>query len=198
MVKLRATRRHSGAGARIHDPECGRTGDVIGQKRADAPPMIWQHVDLVSRVWTILRTKTGGELRVPLSRQAIAVLRRCRRSAAAMSYFRACAPAAAEQFRDARGARSHGFWPLHRARIPKLFPRLGGRVYVVSERIGEMALAHTLRTRSRPPIGAATCFEKRRQLMQAWADFCDRPSMTAAVCRCATRRNASPLKRPDG
>jgi integrase len=53
-----------------------RTGDVIGQRRADGPPMLWSHVDRAARLWTIPRTKNGSEHRVPLSDAALAVLDR--------------------------------------------------------------------------------------------------------------------------
>ena len=36
-------------------------------------------------------------------------------------------------------------------------------------------------TRSKPLTGAATLFEKRRKLMEAWANFCARPTTTGKV-----------------
>jgi integrase len=38
-----------------------RTGDIIGQKRKDRPPMLWQHVDLEAKLWTIPATKNDGD-----------------------------------------------------------------------------------------------------------------------------------------
>src|SRR5262249_58672591 len=51
-----------------------RTGDIIGSKREEKPPMRWGHVDLVKRLWTIPSTKTDKEHCVPLSDAAIAIL----------------------------------------------------------------------------------------------------------------------------
>jgi integrase len=51
-----------------------RTGDIIGNDRDDASPMRWQHVDLKTQIWTIPKTKTNTEHRVPLSKAAMALL----------------------------------------------------------------------------------------------------------------------------
>jgi hypothetical protein len=48
-----------------------RTGDIIGNDRDDAPPMRWQRVDLKTQIWTISKTKTNTEHRVPLSKAAM-------------------------------------------------------------------------------------------------------------------------------
>jgi integrase len=51
-----------------------RTGDLIGNDREDRPPMNRAHVNLISRMWTIPKTKTGAEHRVPLSQAAVDLL----------------------------------------------------------------------------------------------------------------------------
>ena len=56
-----------------------RTGDLIGSDREERPPMRWGDVDLDRRLWTVPRTKTGVEHRVPLSDAAVALLERVRR-----------------------------------------------------------------------------------------------------------------------
>jgi integrase len=43
-----------------------RTGDLIGSDREERPPMKWEHVDLAHGMWTVPKTKTGVEHRVPL------------------------------------------------------------------------------------------------------------------------------------
>src|SRR5262249_49712633 len=58
-----------------------RTGDIIGSARDDKPPMLWSHVDLGKRVWTIPSTKTETELRVPLSEPAIRLLKEVKAAA---------------------------------------------------------------------------------------------------------------------
>jgi integrase len=52
-----------------------RTGDIIGQRREDKPPMRWSHVDLDQEIWEIPKTKNSSSHRVPLSKAPIAVLK---------------------------------------------------------------------------------------------------------------------------
>jgi integrase len=51
-----------------------RTGDLIGNDREERQPMKREHVDLVGRMWTIPKTKTNVEHRVPLSDAAVDLL----------------------------------------------------------------------------------------------------------------------------
>lgn|SRR5262245_691047 len=51
-----------------------RTGDLIGIDREDRPGMNRVHVNLKDRMWTIPRTKTNVEHRVPLSQAAVDLL----------------------------------------------------------------------------------------------------------------------------
>jgi len=53
-----------------------RTGDLIGSDRDDRPPMKREHINLRDRMWTIPKTKTGVEHRVPLSDAATSLLAR--------------------------------------------------------------------------------------------------------------------------
>ena len=52
-----------------------RTGDIIGNDREDQPPMRWSHVDFRSGIWTVPKTKKIEQHRVPLSNQAIDILK---------------------------------------------------------------------------------------------------------------------------
>jgi len=55
-----------------------RTGDLRGVDREDRPPMRWEHVDLDARIWTVPKTKTGVEHRIPLSKQTVDLLEQIR------------------------------------------------------------------------------------------------------------------------
>ncbi len=159
-----------------------RTGDVIGQKRTDAPPMMWQHVDLAARVWTIPRTKTGGELRVPLSSAAMAVLEAMQairsgdivfpgmRVGTALSN---SAMLTALDFMGCGRLTVHGFRSSFRdwAAECTSFP----------SEVAEMALAHAIEDKTEAAYRRGDLFEKRRRLMQAWGDYCNRPSAAATV-----------------
>lgn len=189
MVKLRA---QGGIAARALEfviLNACRTGDVIGQKRADAPPMIWQHVDLASRVWTIPRTKTGSELRVPLSRQAIAVveaMQAIRSSDVVFAGMRAGEPLSNSAMLVVLDLMGFGRYTVHGFR--SCFRDWAAECTSFPSEVAEMALAHTIEDRVEAAYRRGDLFEKRRKLMQAWADFCDRSSMTAAV---VPLRNAS-------
>jgi len=54
------------------------TGDLRGVDREERPPMRWEHVDLDAHMWTLPKTKTGVEHRIPLSTQAVALLKQIR------------------------------------------------------------------------------------------------------------------------
>jgi len=59
---------------------CVRTGDLRGNKantkkaQRERPPMLWHDIDFEQRVWKLLDTKSGANLLVPLSHQAITIL----------------------------------------------------------------------------------------------------------------------------
>jgi integrase len=55
-----------------------RTGDIVGQRRADRPPMKWEHVNIEARLWTVPATKMGWSHTVPLSTAALDLLARTR------------------------------------------------------------------------------------------------------------------------
>ena len=55
-----------------------RTGDLRGVDRGERPPMRWEHVDLDAHMWTVPKTKTGVEHRIPLSKQAVDLLEQIR------------------------------------------------------------------------------------------------------------------------
>jgi integrase len=52
-----------------------RTGDIIGNDREDQRPTRWSHVDFRSGIWTVPKTKKIEQHRVPLSNQAIDILK---------------------------------------------------------------------------------------------------------------------------
>lgn len=52
-----------------------RTGDIVGGGRDEKPPMLWSHVNFDERVWTVPSTKMETEHRVPLSADAVALLK---------------------------------------------------------------------------------------------------------------------------
>jgi integrase len=155
-----------------------RTDEVLG-----AP---WGEIDLDTRVWTIPaeRMKAGREHRVPLAAAALAVLESVR----PLALMRDGAPdAAAPVFPGPRRALGmsnmtmlmllrrmkrddltvHGFRSTFRdwAAERTVYPR----------EVVEMALAHAIESKVEAAYRRGDLFEKRRKLMEAWAQFCEAP-----------------------
>jgi integrase len=160
-----------------------RTGDVIGGGREERPPMMWPHVDLDGRVWTIPATKNGSEHKVPLSDQAAAVLK----SVKALGINPELvfpSPGKGQPLSNnamlgllARMGHSditvHGFRSSFRdwAAESTNFPR----------ELAEKALAHTIGDETERAYQRGDLLNKRRKLMEAWAGYCARPAATGEV-----------------
>ncbi len=152
-----------------------RPGEVVN--------MIWEEVDLARGTWTVPaeRMKVSREHRVPLSKQALAVLER-----------------AHAEFLDGHGdtpGALHGFvFPGGRGKahlsnnaVLALLKRMDVKVTAHGFRstfsdwcaectihpaeLREMALAHAVGDKVEAAYRRGDMFEKRRALMQEWADF---------------------------
>lgn len=143
-----------------------RSGEVRGAK--------WSEISLDSRVWTIPgeRMKAGKEHRVPLSDQALALLQGLHRLAGNDLVF--VAPRGgmlsdmaltATMRRMEREEVPHGFrstfrdWAAERTNYPR--------------EVAEMALAHAIGNAVEAAYRRGDLFEKRAQMMQEWARFCE-------------------------
>jgi len=144
-----------------------RTGEVIG-----AP---WDEVDLDGKLWAVAgtRMKAGREHRVPLSAAAMVVLeqmKEIRESDFVFSGGKKGKPLSnmamlAVLKRMERGdLTAHGFRSTFRDWAAECtnFPR----------EVVEMALAHTIESKVEAAYRRGDLFQKRRQLMEAWARFC--------------------------
>ena len=145
-----------------------RTGDLIGGGRDDALPMLWSHV--ADGVWTIPQTKTRPDFKVPLSDAAVVLLANLK--ARGEIIFPSTDPRQplsngallAVLERMGRGdITPHGFrstfrdWTAERTNFPN--------------EVAEMALAHAIKGQTEAAYRRGDLFEKRRRLMQAWAEF---------------------------
>jgi integrase len=148
---------------------CARTDEVV-----DAP---WSEVDFGNRMWIIPAERMKGrrEHRVPLSDTALAILDRMRQTALS------------EEFIFASNAKG----PINNMSMLMLLRRMTrARLTVhgfrstfrdwVAERtnfpaeVAEMALAHAVGDKVEAAYRRGNLLEKRRQLGQAWANFCGR------------------------
>ena len=153
-----------------------RTGEVIGA--------LWGELDLADRLWTIPaeRMKADKEHRVPLSDAAIAILedlQRVRQGDYVFPGGRAGRPISNMAMtmtlrRMGRGELTvHGFrssfrdWAAERTGFPA--------------EVAEMALAHTVADAVERAYRRGDLFQKRRQLMDAWARYCATPAPAGKV-----------------
>jgi integrase len=146
-----------------------RTGEVIGAT--------WNEVDLRAGVWTIpaSRMKGGREHRIPLSGRVLEILRimQGRRENdfvfAGMRGGGLSNMSLLAMLRTmGRSVTAHGFRSTFRdwAAEQTNFPR----------EVAELALAHAIESKVEAAYRRGDLFEKRRRLMQAWSDFCAKPS----------------------
>jgi integrase len=148
-----------------------RTGEVLGAR--------WSEINFAERLWTVPaeRMKSGKEHRVPLSDTALAILEqmqairqddfvfpggKARRPMSNMAM-------AMTLRRTGRGEMTvHGFrssfrdWAAERTGFPA--------------EVAEMALAHTVGDKVAAAYRRGDLFQKRRQLMDAWARYCAAPA----------------------
>ena len=143
-----------------------RSGETLGAT--------WDEIDLQNKVWKIpaARMKGGREHRVPLSPPALAVLERT--LAVRDGEFAFTGPSGQPLSRMTpllkRMARDdltvHGFrstfrdWAADRTSFPR--------------EVVEMALAHRVGTEVELAYRRSDLFERRRRLMDAWAEYCSR------------------------
>jgi integrase len=142
-----------------------RTGEVLGAT--------WSEFDLQARVWTVAegRMKGGREHRVPLSGAALAVLKQMHELRENSFVFPGARRAMMSNMamdmllrRMGRDVTVHGFrstfkdWASERTNFPN--------------EVSEAALAHVVGDKVEAAYRRGDLFEKRRRLMEAWAEYC--------------------------
>ncbi|MEW8360042.1 MAG: tyrosine-type recombinase/integrase [Candidatus Thiodiazotropha sp.] len=140
----------------------------------------WDEIDLDQRIWIIPRERMKNrkrEHRVPLSRQAITVLRALPRIKGNPYLFpgalkgRPISNMALLQLMRKMGYGSNGqrgHYVPHGFRSS--FRDWAGEVTHYPSDVVEMALAHTIKNKVEAAYRRGDLFEKRRHLMQAWAN----------------------------
>jgi integrase len=176
MADLR--QRQGGAAAALEFAilTAARTAEAIGAH--------WSEINMAEGIWTIPaeRMKTDVVRRVPLSHQAMAVLRRIEAEKVNDVVFSGQKPGRAlsnmallmmlrRMNRDEITA--HGFrssfrdWAAERTAFPR--------------EVVEMALAHKVANKVEAAYLRSELFEKRRLLMEQWSDFCNQPAAGGAA-----------------
>jgi integrase len=144
-----------------------RSGEVLGAR--------WSEIDLDAKVWTIPaeRMKAAREHRVPLSEPAVAILRKVTEAKVSDCVFpgqRSGEPLSVMALEmvlrpmGIEGATVHGFRSSFRdwAGNETHFPR----------EPAEHALSHVIGDKAEQAYRRSDALEKRRALMEAWAEFC--------------------------
>ena len=150
-----------------------RSGEVRGA--------LWEEIDFEEAVWRVpgFRTKTGRSHRVPLSGRALEVLEEAREAGETDPIFRAVPrrrrPMAEGVWRDLLerlgiDATVHGF--------RSSFRDWCGETGVPRE-VAEACLAHAIRNHVEAAYARSDLLERRRQVMEAWAEYCVEPSPDA-------------------
>ena len=159
-----------------------RTSEVLNAK--------WTEFDLDAGLWTIPaeRMKARREHRVALSKRALAIVKEL--SAAQSSEFvfpgqRPGKPLSQmamlmllRAHGKARSMTSHGF--------RSAFSDWASEVSPYSSELRETALAHTIGNKAEAAYRRGDALEKRRQMMEAWAAWCE-PQETHNIIRFQTR-----------
>jgi integrase len=152
-----------------------RTGEVIGARRSE--------IDLHARVWTVPEKRMKGkrEHRVPLSSGAMRALERAKVEGNEFLFPGTKAGQGLSNMallkvleRMNRGDLTvHGFratfktWATERSNFPR--------------ELVEAALAHVLEDKTEAAYQRGDILEKRRRLMGAWAEFCDKRAAGGTV-----------------
>lgn len=132
----------------------------------------WVEFDLTTNIWTIpaARMKAGREHRVPLSGAAITILNQQRAIAISDYVF----PSSRASILSDMSLTA----VLRRMEVPAVphgfrstFRDWCAECTEFSSEVAEMALAHTIRNKVEAAYRRGDLFEKRKQLMQAWADY---------------------------
>jgi integrase len=176
MVRLRTVPGISARCLEFTILTAARSGEARGAR--------WDEIDLVRAVWVIpaARTKGAREHRVPLAERTLVLLREMEALRSSDHVFPGRRPAqplsvvTLEQVLrrlSIEGATVHGFrstfrdWCGNRTNFPR--------------ELAEHALAHLIGDRAEQAYRRDDALERRRPMMEAWADFCSASTSTKVV-----------------
>lgn len=174
-------------------------GILTAARSGEVREVRWNEIDLNKQLWTIPagRMKAGKEHVVPLSPQAMTVLKQCHSGTGDGSGLVFPAPrggalsdmtltATLRRMSDSRVRLGQTPWvdaageqiTFHGFR--STFRDWAGESTAHPREVIEHALAHQLRDKAEAAYARGTLLSKRRQLMADWANYCDRKPNTAA------------------
>jgi integrase len=154
---------------------CLRFIILTAVRSSEARGTRWDEIDLQAKVWTIPaeRMKAGKPHRVPLSAEAMAILtplHEARRGPLVFPGQTSTKPLSETAFRalfrrcEVSDVTIHGF--------RSAFRDWCGEATTFPREVAEQALAHTVGNAVEQAYRRGDALEKRRTLMEAWADYC--------------------------
>jgi integrase len=174
MATLRATDTVAARAMEFTILTAGRRGEVRFAT--------WGEIDFDNATWTIPgeRMKAGKEHRVPLSSRAVEILQTMRAGATGDHIFRgrdgALGESAFEHQLKCLGRRDvtlHGFRTSFRTWCSEQT--------AFAHEVAEQALAHAVGSAVSRAYARSDLVDRRRKLMEAWADFCAHPTPAGEV-----------------
>jgi integrase len=145
-----------------------RSGEVLGAR--------WSEIDMDKKVWTVpaTRMKAGREHRVPLSGRALAVVEQLAEAKQGDFVF-------AGQSRGKPLSNMAMDMVLRRMKVENVtvhgfrssFRDWAGNVSSFPREVVETALAHVIGDKAEQAYRRSDALEKRRKLMEAWAQYCE-------------------------
>jgi integrase len=156
-----------------------RTGDLRGVDREERPPMRWEHVDLDARRWTVPKTKTGVEHRIPLSKEAVDLLEQIRAGRKTGVVFAGAKPSKPMS----NGAMLAVVKRMTKAGLiekgtvtPHGMARAGFKSWAADQDgydkdVTEACMSHVIDDKVEAAYRRTDFYAKRAKLMQDWADY---------------------------
>jgi integrase len=175
---LTSLRTAAGVSARATEFTC-----LTAARSGEVRFMTWDEVDLDGALWTVPaeRMKAGREHRVPLSDRAVEILRARQQIATSGLVFegeKEGQPISDTAMAKALRAASGGNGTLHGFRSS--FRDWAGDETHHPRDVIEAALAHIVKDKTEAAYRRKDALEKRRKLMQDWADYCAKDTSEAA------------------
>ncbi|GAA3842894.1 hypothetical protein GCM10022626_08130 [[Pseudomonas] carboxydohydrogena] len=149
---------------------------LTASRTSETLEMKWDELDFENRLWTIPaeRMKAAREHRVPLSARALIILsemEKLRFSDYVFPGLRRNRPLSNSALGMALGR--HGQPDVTAHGFRSTFRDWAAERTDFANEVVEMALAHTISNKVEAAYRRGDLFEKRRNLAQAWADFCE-------------------------
>ncbi|WP_409188911.1 tyrosine-type recombinase/integrase [Bradyrhizobium sp. RDM4] len=139
----------------------------------------WSEIDLKAKIWTVPpeRMKRKRPHNVPLSPEALALLKRLPRNGEYLFSINGAKPIVAMSLRKALHRHGGDGFTIHGMRSS--FRDWGGERTSAPREILEVALAHAVGNSTEQAYARGDLLERRRKVMGQWAQHCATPTVSA-------------------